>query len=162
MNTYPYREAKEIILSICRTAVDGKYDTRDKFMAMVEKNPNLAVQGYNPHGKIFYWNDAAVHLYGHSEAEAVNQDIFELILPPEMRGLARDMISCAAKTGNTPAANACDLIRKNGDLITVFSGHLVFKWDGSYPEFYCIDLALETESDSQTNPQTYPVSPLMT
>ena len=141
--TYIYEEAKKLVTSLCEAAYTGKYDTREKFHAMMQARPNLAVQGYNAYGKIFFWNTPSAHLYGYSEAAAVNRDIFETILPPEMRPLGRDMIRVATRTGKTPAASACDLIRRSGEYVTVFSGHLMFQWENATtPEFYCLDLEI--------------------
>ena len=148
MKKHPYKKAKEEILGICSAAGAGEYDSREKFMARLDENPHIAVKGYNPYGKIFYWNDASAHLYGYSESAAVNQNLFDLILPPEMRPLAQDMISCAQKTGKFPEAGPCDLMRYNGKFVTVFSGHMMFKWEkAAVPEFYCIDLATHSEPD---------------
>jgi PAS domain S-box-containing protein len=147
MKKHPYKQAKATIRAICRAAAEGEYGSREKFMAMLSANPHIAVKGYNPYGIIFYWNDASAHLYGYSEAAAVNQNLFELIMPPEMRRLAKDMISCAQKTGKVPEAGPCDLMRHNGEFVTVFSGHMMFKWEETaIPEFYCIDLATCPES----------------
>jgi PAS domain S-box-containing protein len=143
---YSYQDAKKAVHAICEAAEAGNYKTRESFMDMLEATPHLAVQGYNAFGKIFLWNTASAHLYGYREAEAVNQDITELVIPPEMRQFARDMISNGRKTGRMPDAAPCDLLTSSGDYVTVYSGHLVFKWDNSgSPEFYCIDLALDTE-----------------
>lgn len=150
MKKHPHKKAKKEILGICAAAAAGEYDTRAKFLALLDEKPHIAAQGYNPYGKIFYWNDASVHLYGYSEASAINQNLFELVLPPEMRPLARDMISCAQKTGKTPEAGACDLLRHDGEFVTVFSGHLMFKWEGAAtPEFYCIDLAIGMNPEAE-------------
>lgn len=144
MKKYPYNQARQIIQSICKAASNGEYDTREKFHSMLEANPDIAVQGYNAHGKIFFWNMNSTRLYGYKEEEAVKADIFELILPPDMRSLAGDMILSARKTGKTPQPAACDLLHRSGDSVTVFSGHLMFNWDGpSTPEFYCIDIGIE-------------------
>ncbi len=117
-------------------------------MDMLQTNPHIAVQGYNAYAKIFFWNQASVNLYGYREDEAVNKDLTELILPPEMRGFAQDMITNGAKTGSMPAAGACDLLDSNGDYLTVYSGHVVFQWDHtSIPEFYCIDLGIQSENE---------------
>ena len=143
MTKYAYNSAKDLILSICEAAHAGEYNSREKFHAMLEANPSIAAQGYNAFGKIFFWNNASVHLYGYSEASAINQDLFEMILPPELRQLARDMIATAHKTGKTPAPASCDLLQRNGKYVTVFSGHLMFEWNkGAAPEFYCIDLGI--------------------
>ncbi len=142
--TYTYKKAQKLVTSICEAAGAGEFDTREKFHAMIRAHPDLAVQGYNPFGKIFFWNTPSIYLYGYKEAEAVNRDLFETLLPPEMRPLAREMVSIATRTGKIPAASSCDLVRRNGDYVTVFSGHVIFQWDNaSTPEFYCLDLEIE-------------------
>ncbi len=143
MKKYVYAEAKKLIQSICKAAADGEYDTRENFLAMLEANPDVAAQGYNAYGKIFFWNEASAALYGHSETAASGKDLFELVIPPEMRQLARDMILSATQTDKTPEASSCDLLRHNGEYVTVFSGHLMFRWNNpSTPEFYCIDIGI--------------------
>ena len=150
MKRFPFEEAKKEIVSICKAADMGAFDTREKFMEMVAKNPYLAVQGYNAFGKIFFWNTASATLYGQREEEAVNQDLVELIIPPEMRSFARAMISNAQKTGKMPDPSACDLLLETGKYVTVFSGHVVFSWENaSTPEFYCVDLPIEIEAELQ-------------
>ena len=147
MKKFTYNEAKKLILSICKAAADGEYDTREKFHAMLADNPDVAAQGYNVFGKIFFWNKPSILLYGYSEAAAVNKDLFETILPPEMRPLARDLVFAATKTGKTPAASSCDLLQRNGEYVTVFSGHLMFQWNNaSTPEFYCVDVGIEPQT----------------
>jgi hypothetical protein len=144
MKRYPYKDAKAMVSAICKAAAVGEFDTREKFMSLLEDNPHIAVQGYNPYGKIFFWNQASALVYGHSEAAAVNQDLFELILPDEMRALARDMVQCGVKTGRMPESGACDLVRHNGERVSVYSGHLVFRWENNSPEFYCLDIPIDT------------------
>jgi PAS domain-containing protein len=147
MTKYTYPEAKKLIQPICQAAKNGEYDTREKFMTMLDENPSIAAQGYNAFGKIFFWNAASTLLYGYSEHAAVNQDLFELILPDELRPFARDMVQMARNTGKFPEAGSCDLLQRNGEFVTVYSGHVVFQWDeGSEPEFYCIDVAIDPSS----------------
>ncbi|VGO17888.1 hypothetical protein PDESU_06490 [Pontiella desulfatans] len=145
---YSFQDAKAIILTLCDAAKAGQYDSRESFMAMVQKNPFIAVQGYNAYGKVFFWNQASVELYGYREDEAVNKDLFDLVIPEEMRKFARDATLMARKTLKMPEPSPCDLTHHEGHFITVFTGHLVFKWDdSSVPEFYCLDLPLITEQD---------------
>lgn len=148
MKKYVYAEAKKLIQSICQAAESGEYDSREKFYSMLKANPDIAAQGYNAYGKIFFWNKASAHIYGYSEAAAVNKDLIEMILPPEMRQFARDMIEMARKTGKMPTAGPCDLLQRNGDYVTVFSSHHIFHWEnGSTPEFYCVDVAIAPQTD---------------
>lgn len=145
MKKYVYTEAKQLILSICEAAADGEYDSREKFHAMLAANPDIAAQGYNAFGKVFFWNNTSAHLYGYSEHFAIKKELFELLLPPELRQFARDMVEVAGRTGKFPEAGSCDLLTRNGNYVTVFSGHLVFRWDNAVsPEFYCVDVPIET------------------
>ena len=146
MNKYTYKEAKKHIHTICSAAEKGEFNTREKFLSLLKANPDIAAQGYNIFGKIFFWNTASAKLYGYNEAAAVNQDLFELLLPHELQQFGRDMMTMACKTGKFPDPAAFDLLRRNGEYVTVFSGHLMFQWDNaSSPEFYCIDLGIETQ-----------------
>jgi PAS domain-containing protein len=143
---FAYKDAKKLIQSLCASAEAGEYDTREKFLAMLDAHPDLAAQGYNTFGKIFFWNQPSAVLYGYSETAAVNRDLFETLLPPELQQFARDMVFMARKTGKLPAAAAFDMLRRNGEYVTVFSGHLMFQWDNATsPEFYCIDLGIESK-----------------
>ncbi len=147
MTKYTYPEAKKLIQSICKAAGEGEYDTREKFLSMLDDNRAIATQGYNAFGKIFYWNYGSTALYGYKEYDVVNKDLVDLILPQELRQYAREMISVAQKTGKFPDPSSCDLIARNGEYVTVYSGHLVFQWEeGSQPEFYCIDVAIDPVS----------------
>lgn len=156
MNVYPYREAKSLIVSLCEASKNGDFATRNSFFDLLKTHPDLAVQGYNVFGKIFFWNEASRRLYGYTEKEAINEDLFDLILPLPMRQLARDMIASGAKTGKMPEANCCDLVHQDGHYVTVYSGHVMFKWeDSAVPEFYCVDLPTspDTEGDIGNNPK---------
>jgi PAS domain S-box-containing protein len=147
MKGYTYEEAKGIIQKLCEEAAGGKFATQDSFLETLRRQPEVAAQGYNAFGKIFFWNNASAHLYGYSEHEAINKDLVEMILPPDLQQFARDMIANGQKTGRMPDAGPCDLLDSSGEYVTVYSGHLVFQWDDSTtPEFYCIDLPLNTDS----------------
>jgi len=144
MKTYSFEEAKTIISSFCQQAEKGEFGTREQFMHHLDRNPHIAVQGYNAFGKIFHWNETSSHLYGYRESEAINQDLVELILPEEMRPLGRSMIANAHRSGKMPDPGSCDLLHFNGHYVTVFSGHLVFQWDdAATPEFYSIVLPID-------------------
>lgn len=149
MRAYSFEEAKSMINAFYKQAENGEFGTREEFLTHLDRNPHIAVQGYNAFGKIFHWNVASSHLYGYRESEAINQDRVELILPQEMRQLARSMIATAEESGKMPEPSSCELLHYNGHYVTVFSGHLVFQWDdATTPEFYCIELAINSSPAS--------------
>lgn len=149
MKKYPYPEAKALMRNLCDEAAAGCFDTRDKFMHLLAENGHLAAQGYNPYGKIFFWNEASVRLFGYSEQDAVNRDLFELILPGELRIFARDMIRCALRTQYMPDPSSCDLIHRDGRPVTVYTAHLMFRWEHVFPEFYCINVPIDVDAGSR-------------
>lgn len=155
MTKFSIQDARSIINELCEKADHNGFPTRKSFMDMIARNPLIAVQGYNCFGKIFFWNNSSVTVYGHRVEEAINKDLVELIIPPEMRKFVRDMITLGAKSGNMPDPGACDLLHADGSYVTVYSGHLAFSWDGaSTPEFYCLDLPLITAPEAGQYPVT--------
>lgn len=147
MTKYPYKEAKESIQAICHAAMAQECKSQDAFFSLMSKYPHIAIQGYNSRGIISYWSAQATELYGYSEAEAIGRNLFELILPPEIQKLATDMIASAERTGMLPESSPCDLLRATGELVAVYSGHIMFQW-GEEPEFFCIDLAIGEEIEN--------------
>ena len=146
MKVYSLQDAKSIVAQACKAADANAFSTRESFLEYLDQNPHLATQGYNAYGKIFHWNEAASHLFGYRETEAINQDLVELILPQEVRLFARNIVSNALKTGKMPEPGCYDLLHFNGHYITVYSGHLVFMWeDATTPEFYCINLPIDSD-----------------
>ena len=51
--------------------------------ATLEFTPNVAVQWYDAHGRVVYWNPASERLYGWPAAEALGKTLDQLIYTPE-------------------------------------------------------------------------------
>lgn len=121
-----------------------------RFRNLLGNMPNIAVQGYAPDGTIHYWNKANEILYGYTAKEAIGKNIIELIIPPEMRDKTRKAILHGAQTGQTPPASEISLLRKDGTHVSVFSSHAVVKHPGRAPEFFCIDVDLTEQKQTQS------------
>jgi len=57
--------------------------SRQQLSATLENTPNVAVQWFDRHARVVYWNQASTTLYGWSASEAVGRTLDELILGPE-------------------------------------------------------------------------------
>ncbi|MCD6486247.1 MAG: PAS domain S-box protein [Syntrophobacterales bacterium] len=59
--------------------------SEERFRSIFSNIPNIAVQGYDKDRKVTFWNKASEKIYGYSRDEAMNKQLEELIIPPEMR-----------------------------------------------------------------------------
>jgi len=113
-----------------------------RFEELLEHLPDVAVQGYAPDGTVHYWNRANEAVYGYTAEEAIGKDLVEIIIPPEMRPMVRQIIAHGARTGEMPGPAEYSLLRKDGTRVPVFSSHAVLRQEGREPELFCIDIDL--------------------
>ena len=113
-----------------------------RFRELLEAIPSVAVQGYAADGTTLYWNHASEQLYGYSAKEAIGQNLLDLIIPDEMRGLVEDEIRKMFETGQPIAAGELPLRRKDGSQVTVFSSHAYVAVPGQEAQLFCVDIDL--------------------
>ncbi|MDX2109280.1 MAG: PAS domain S-box protein [Verrucomicrobiota bacterium] len=116
-----------------------------QFRALVSHRKSIAVQGYNQHRRVIYWNQASADLYGYTSEEAIGQLLEDLIIPREMReGVIQAVNDWVTKGIQIPDGELC-LRRKDGSAVTVFSSHTMLTNRSGEQELYCTDIDL-TES----------------
>ncbi len=125
-----------------KEAEDALRESEAQFRNLLECIPNVAVYGYGPNGTIHYWNKASEAVYGYTGGAAIGKNIFDLIIPPELRDVMREAIEHGAQTGDMPAPSELSLMRKDGALAPVFSSHVVLKRHGREPELFSVDVDL--------------------
>ena len=101
----------------------------------------VSVQGYAPDGSVFYWNRASEKLYGYRAEEALQSNLLELIIPPEMRESVRHNLK-GVREGRTIENGELELMRKDGSRVPVYSSHTVLRRPDEEPELFCIDIDL--------------------
>ncbi len=116
--------------------------SEERFHTMLEKLPNIAVQGYDMDGTIRYWNKASERFYGYSAQEALGKNMLDLIIPPEMQLEVKSELRRVATEGGDIPAGELSLLRKDGSRIDVLSNHAVVSRPGHPTELFCIDLDL--------------------
>ena len=55
------------------------YSDENKFIELIGKIPNVAVQGYNKKREVIYWNNASEIIYGYTKKEALGKNLEDLI-----------------------------------------------------------------------------------
>ncbi|HEX5793849.1 MAG TPA: EAL domain-containing protein [Rheinheimera sp.] len=119
-----------------------------RFRTLLDNTPQIAVQGYYADGSTFYWNKASELIYGYSREEAIGKNLLDLIIPDNMQELVSQAMQQMAETGISVPSEELSLQRKDGSLVSVFSGHAVVKLPDMAPQIFCIDVDL-TERKKQ-------------
>ncbi|MEL7316519.1 MAG: PAS domain-containing protein, partial [Cyanobacteria bacterium J06559_3] len=124
-------------------------ESEQRFRSLFESTPNIAVQGYDRHRRVIYWNDASEHLYGYSQAEATGQQLEDLIFPPAVRSWAIGAVQAWLAGGPPVPAGELTLQRKDGSSVAVFSSHVMLKNPAGEPEMYCVDVDLSERKQAE-------------
>jgi PAS domain S-box-containing protein len=123
-------------------------ESEERFRTLFADVP-AAVQGYDPDGRIHFWNPASEKTYGYTRDEAMGRCLFDLIIPPEMRDEVRALVKDGARTGQMPDPEELQLMRKDGSRVPVLCNHVVL-WPGSRDvELYCLDVDLTEQKRLQ-------------
>jgi PAS domain S-box-containing protein len=120
-----------------------------RFRHLLQSVPNVAVQGYGPDGTTFYWNESSERLYGYTAQEAIGRNLVELIIPPEMRGVVRQLIQQMAETGQQIPAAEVSLLHKDGSRVDVFSSHATVQIPGQPRALFRIDIDITERKQAE-------------
>lgn len=121
----------------------------NKFVELIGKIPNVAVQGYDKERNVIYWNKASENIYGYTKDEAFGKKLEDLIIP----SLMKDDVILAHENwckNNIPIPSGeLTLVHKNGNTIYVYSSHVMLKEDSHSPEMFCIDIDLTKQVEKE-------------
>ena len=124
------------------------YTKDDKFVELISKIPNVAVQGYNRDRTVIYWNKASEEIYGYTHDEAFGKKLEDLIIPDFMKEEVISHIQNWYDKGLAIPTGELPLKHKSGSTVYVYSSHVMLKEDTNEPEMFCVDINL-TEQKKQ-------------
>lgn len=113
-----------------------------RFRKLFESTAKIAVQGYDRHGRVIYWNQASEELYGYGQQEALGQRLEDLFVPTEVWGQVASDFPAPGPGEHSTLARELELTRKDGSTVTVFSSHIVLTNLDGQLEMYCVDIDL--------------------
>ncbi len=114
------------------------------FQKIFEHTDAVSVQGYNEKREVIYWNNASERLYGYSAAEALGQQLEDLIIPPEMRADVIALHASWLEHGEAIPSGHLTLQRADHSAVDVYSSHVMLENDRGRKEMYCVDVDLST------------------
>jgi len=121
----------------------------NKFVELLGRIPNVAVQGYDKDRNVIYWNKASEDMYKYTKDEAFGKKIEDLIIPDLIK---KDVIAAHynwCKNGVPIPSGEITLINKDGANVYVYSSHVMLSEDSEYPEMFCIDVNLTKEKEKE-------------
>lgn len=125
-------------------------ESEQRFRELCELLPNIAVQGYDQQGKIFFWNKASTRLYGYQKKQALGKQIVDLIIPENMQTEVRQVIRDFAEHNIQIPAGELELCHKDGSTVPIYSSHIKLTNVDGEPEMYCIDIDLTENKKAQS------------
>ena len=92
-----------------------------RFRVLFESVDNVAVQGYDRHRRVIYWNPASEALYGYSRAEALGRPIklVEDTNPQALQAAPRSIAELEANDRSTRERNITDKVKMHPALRNV-------------------------------------------
>lgn len=120
-------------------------ESEQRFRALLESLPKVAVQGYDRDRRVIYWNEASTRLYGYTADEAQGQLLEELIIPRSMRESVIEAHLAWLREGIEIPASELELEHKSGEPVPVFSHHVMLGEHTDEPLMFCIDVDLSDQ-----------------
>lgn len=111
-----------------------------RLRTLLEDLENVAVQAYEADGTITFWNRASERLYGFTAAEAMGRDIVALLHSEKTAELERRIMAEAIHTGQVPAAEEVEVVRKDGTRAQIIASRILHRRRDKPPEFFCFDV----------------------
>ncbi|MFC0337302.1 PAS domain S-box-containing protein/diguanylate cyclase (GGDEF) domain-containing protein [Kushneria avicenniae] len=126
-----------------------RYDrSEQRFRALLESLPRVAVQGYDRQRRVIYWNAASTQLYGYMPGEVMGCRFEELIIPKDMRESVVRAHQAWINEGVEIPASEIELLHKSGRHVAVFSHHVMLGQHTDNPLMFCVDVDLSVQKQA--------------
>ena len=124
-------------------------ESEQRFKTLMDDVSEIAVQGYKPDGRVFFWNKASEKLYGYTRSEAMGQNILDLIIPENMKPEAKRQFREIRKGRRHFDPREYELRRKDEEPVHVYSTHTVLTHANNEKELFCIDIDITQRNEAK-------------
>ncbi|MDR5866998.1 putative bifunctional diguanylate cyclase/phosphodiesterase [Halomonas koreensis] len=124
------------------------HESEQRFRALLESLPRVAVQGYDRERRVIYWNAASERLYGYTAEEAMGRRLEELIIPAAMRRPVIEAHRAWIEQGREIPAEELELCHRSGEPVPVFSHHVMLGEHTERPLMFCVDVDLSDQKQA--------------
>ena len=117
-------------------------ESERRFREIFENVSMIAVQGYDRHRRVVYWNPASEQLYGYTRGEAMGRLLEDLIIPAPLREIVVSGHEQWVNGGLAIPAGELELVHKDGSPVPVYSSHVMQETQLGEKFMYCVDVDL--------------------
>lgn len=123
-----------------RRAEEAKRSALERFEAIFQHAPNVAIQGYDARGTVMHWNRASETLYGISAGEAVGRPLQDLLHTPDTAREFENVVAAICASGQPSAPGEWPIPLRDGREIWVLSTMFPVFSEGVVAEIFCMDV----------------------
>ncbi len=113
-----------------------------RFRHIFEHTPMMAVQGYDRHHRVVFWNQASEDLFGYQADKALGRSMEALIVPEHRREQVRVQLERWFEQKQASDPGETILQTAEGKSIHVYSSQVVFERSDGEKELYCVQMDL--------------------
>ncbi|MCK6385163.1 MAG: PAS domain-containing protein [Rhodocyclaceae bacterium] len=121
-------------------AEHAKHAALERFEAIFQNTPNVAIQGYDTRGKVMHWNRASETLYGIPAGEAIGRPIQHLLYMPETARRFESMLAGICASGQPTGPGEWPILLRDGREVWVLSTMFPVVSGGAVAEIFCMDV----------------------
>ncbi|WP_143096391.1 bifunctional diguanylate cyclase/phosphodiesterase [Ectothiorhodospira mobilis] len=109
---------------------------------LLDNVPDVAIQGFDPDGTVFYWNAASARLFGYTAEEAVGASLLDLVVPPQRRDAFAARLREIARTGHPEPSGLITLRHRDGHPLTIYFSKTAVHYPGEALRIFCMNIDL--------------------
>ena len=157
-NRAPLRDGNGHIIGLVAAYIDytllqrvqNYHETNEqRFRALLDQMPTIAVQGFDAERRINYWNRQSEQLYGYSTEEARGRKIEELMMPETRWNDFAAGITDWLLHGESLPPQEHTIVAKDGRSVPVRSASILLDRAAESPQFYAIEIDLSLQKAAE-------------
>ncbi len=106
---------------------------------ILDNAPSVAMQMYDEHGRILFWNRASEQLYGYAAQEAVGKTLDALIFTPDEQAEFLQLLQQVRTSGKPAPLKEWEITTANGERRIILSSLFPIEYEGQ-TRFICADI----------------------
>jgi two-component system, cell cycle sensor histidine kinase and response regulator CckA len=132
-----------------KRAEEALRDALQRFEAVIEQTPHVAIQGFERDGTVRHWNTACADLYGYTQTEALGKKLQDLLLSEESGIEFQKSIHGIWDSGHALPPQEWSVRDRHGKSRWVYSAMFPVFDGGRVVEIFCMDIDITARKEAE-------------